>query len=135
MSRKVQSTASTQCQCYAGASSQTISFASWSSSTESFCIGIEHIESLPRAIGILKTKCEVCPPSNKIVAMPEEATPMATCLSRQTDAYNTLYTKVLPHPPGSSRKNTKPFPWAIVLNTLVTVVFWQMLNRGRFCST
>jgi hypothetical protein len=37
-------------------------------------------------IGILKTKYEVRPPSNRTIIMPKEATPMVTCLSRQTDA-------------------------------------------------
>jgi hypothetical protein len=93
MSGKVRSTASAQCQCCAGASSQTISFASRSSSVKSLCIGIEHIESLPKVIGILKTEFEVCPPSNRRATMPEEATLMATCPSHRTDANNTLYTK------------------------------------------
>jgi hypothetical protein len=73
-------------------------------------------------IGILKTECEVHPPSNKKVVMPEEVTPMATCLSRQTDANNTLYTKVLPNPPGPSRKNTMPLPWATTLNIAMTII-------------
>jgi hypothetical protein len=54
--------------------------------------------------------------------MPKEATPMATCMSRRTDANNTLYTKVLPDPPGPSRKNIAPSPWAIALNTIVIVI-------------
>jgi hypothetical protein len=37
-------------------------------------------------IGILKTKHEVRPPSNRIIVMLKEATPMATCLSCRTDA-------------------------------------------------
>jgi hypothetical protein len=49
--------------------SQTISFASQSNSTKSLYIGIEHIKSLPMAIGILKTKCEVHPPSNRRAVM------------------------------------------------------------------
>ncbi|KAH9536224.1 hypothetical protein CY35_17G097400 [Sphagnum magellanicum] len=112
-----------------------ISFASWSSSAESFCTGIEHVESLPMAIGILKTECEVCPPSNRRAIMPKEATPMAMCSSHRTDANNTLYTKVLLDPPGLSKKNTAPSPWAIALNTIVTAIYWQKLNRGRFSST
>jgi hypothetical protein len=87
-----------------------INFASRSSSAELFCTGIEHIESLLRAIGILKTECAVRPPSNRKAAMPEEATAMATCPSHRTNANNTLYTKVLPDPPGPSRKNTTPSP-------------------------
>jgi hypothetical protein len=74
------------------------------------------------AIGILKIECEVCPPSNRRAALPEEATPMATCPSRQTDANNMLYTKVLPNPPRPSRKNIVPLPWATTLNTVVIVV-------------
>jgi len=54
--------------------------------------------------------------------MPEDATPMATCPSRRTNANNILYTKVLPNPPGLYRKNTTPSPWAIVLNTVVTTI-------------
>jgi len=54
--------------------------------------------------------------------MPEEATLMATCPSRRTNANNTLYTKVLPDPPRPSRKNTTPSPWAIALNTVVTTI-------------
>jgi hypothetical protein len=42
--------------------------------------------------------------------MPEETTPMATCLFRRTDANNMLYTKVLLDPLGPSRKNTAPLP-------------------------
>ncbi|CAK9229698.1 unnamed protein product [Sphagnum troendelagicum] len=122
MSHKVRSTTSAQCRCCAGASSQTINFASRSSSAESFCTGIEHIESLPKAIGILKTECAVHPPSNRRAAMPEEATPMATCPSRRTNANNILYSKVLPDPPGPSRKNTTPSPWAIALNTVVIAI-------------
>jgi hypothetical protein len=99
MSCKIRSTALAQCQCCAGASSQTISFASWNSSTKLLCTGIEHIESLLIVIGILKIECEVRPPSNWKIAMPEEVTPMVTCLSCRTDANNTLYTKVLPDPP------------------------------------
>jgi hypothetical protein len=53
--------------------------------------------------------------------MSKEATPMAMCPSHRTNA-NTLYIKVLPDPPGPSRKNTMPSPWAIALNTTVTVV-------------
>jgi len=132
MLHKIRSTASTQCRCCAGASSQTINFASQSSSIESLCTGIEHIESLPRAIGILKTECAIHPPSNRRAVMPKEATPMATCPSRQTNANNTLYTKVLPNPPRPSRKNTTPSPWAIALNTIMTTISWQMLSRGRF---
>ncbi|KAH9567654.1 hypothetical protein CY35_03G036200 [Sphagnum magellanicum] len=97
-----------------------INFASQSSSAESLYTNIEHIESLPKAIGILKTECAVRPPSNRRAAMPEEATLMATCLSRRTNANNTLYTKVLHDPPGPSRKNTTP--WAIALNTVVTTI-------------
>jgi len=122
MSHKIRSTASAQCRCYARASSQTINFASRSSSAESLYTGIEHIESLPRSIGILKTECAVHPPSNRRVAMPEEATIMATCPSRRTNANNTLYTKVLPNPPRPSRKNTTPSPWAITLNTVVITI-------------
>jgi len=99
-----------------------MNFASRSSSTESLCTCIEHIESLPRAIGILKTECAVRPPSNRKATMPEEATPMATCPSRRTNVNNTLYTKVLPDPPRPSWKNTTPSPWAIALNTVVTVI-------------
>ncbi len=99
-----------------------INFVSRSSSVESLCIGIEHIESLPRAIGILKIECAIRPPSNRRAAMPEEATPMATCPSRQTNTNNTLYTKVLLDPPGPSRKNIAPSPWAIALNTVVTAI-------------
>ncbi|KAH9537189.1 hypothetical protein CY35_16G039200 [Sphagnum magellanicum] len=99
-----------------------INFASQSSSVESLCIGIEHIESLPRAIGILKTECAVHPPSNRRVAMSEEVTSMATCPFRRTNANNMLYTKVLPDPPGPSRKNTAPSPWATALNTTMTTI-------------
>jgi len=67
--------------------------------------------------------------------MPKEVTLMAMCPSRQTDANNTLYTKVLPNPPGLSKKNTTPLPWATMLNTAMIVVSWQMLSRGRFWST
>jgi hypothetical protein len=119
MSRKVWSAASAQCRCYAGASSQIISFASRSSLVELLYIGIKHIESLPMAIGILKTKYEVCPPSNRRVVMPKEVTLMAMCLSHQTDANNMLYTKVLPNPLGPSRKNIAPSPWATALQ-------WQL---------
>jgi hypothetical protein len=73
-------------------------------------------------IGILNTKCEVRPPSNRKATMLEEATPMATCSSHRTDANNTQYTKVLPNPPGPSRKNTTPSPWAIALNTVMIIV-------------
>ncbi len=132
MSRKVWSTASAQCRCCAGASSQTINFASRSSLTELLCTGIEHIESLARAIGILKTECAVRPPSDRRAVMPKKATPMATCPSRRTNANNTLYTKVLHDPPWPSRKNIAPLPWAIALNTIVTVISWQMLSHGRF---
>jgi hypothetical protein len=52
MSRKVQSIASAQCQCCARTSSQMINFASQSSSAKSLCTSIEHIESLPMAIGL-----------------------------------------------------------------------------------
>jgi hypothetical protein len=135
MSHKVQSTASAQCQCCVGASSQTNNFASRSSLTQSLFIGIKHIESLPMAIGILKTKCEVCPPSNRRAAMPEEATPMATCPSHRIDANNTLYTKVLHDPPGPSRKITVSSPWATTLNTIVIIVSWKKLNYGRFWLT
>jgi len=106
--------------CCVGASSQTINFASYNSSIESLYPSIEHIESLPMAIGILKTKCEVRPPSNRKVVMSEKATSMATCPSHQTNANNTLYTKVFCDPPKLSKKNTTP--WAIALNTTVTVV-------------
>ncbi len=82
------------------------------------------------AIGILKTECEVHPPSNRKVVMPEEATLMVTCPSHRIDANNTLYTKVLSDPPKPSRKNT--MPWATALNTTVTVVSWQMLSHERF---
>jgi len=54
--------------------------------------------------------------------MPKEAIAMATCPSRQTNANNTLYTKVLPDPPGLSRKNTAPSPWAITLNIVVITI-------------
>ncbi len=73
-------------------------------------------------IGILKSECEVCPPSNRKAAMQEEATSMVTCLSHRTDVNNMLYTKVLPNPPGPSRKNIVPLAWAIMLNTAVTFV-------------
>ncbi|CAK9870421.1 unnamed protein product [Sphagnum jensenii] len=132
MLRKVRSTASTHCQCCARASSQMISFASRSSSTKSLCTGIEHIESLPMVIGILKTKCEVHPPSNRKTVMPKVATPMVMCLSHRTNANNTLYTKVLPDPPRPSRKNTTPSPWATMLNNVMTDVSWQMLSRRKF---
>jgi hypothetical protein len=61
-------------------------------------------------IGILKIEYEVCPLSNKRVVMPKEVTLMATCPSRQIDVNNTLYTKVLPDPPGPFRKNITPSP-------------------------
>ncbi len=122
MSRKVWSTTLAQCRCCAGASSQTISFAFRSSSVESLYTSIEHIESLPMLIGILKTKCEVHPPSNRRVAMSEEATLMVTCPSHRIDANNTLYTKVLPDPFGPSRKNTTPSPWATTLNIVVIAI-------------
>jgi hypothetical protein len=67
--------------------------------------------------------------------MPKEVTLMAMCLSHQTDANNMLYTKVLPNPPGPSRKNIAPSPWATALNTTVTVISWQMLTRRRFWLT
>ncbi len=67
--------------------------------------------------------------------MPKEATPMATCPSRQTDANNTLYTKVLLDPPRPSRKNIAPSPWATTLNIAVTIVSWQMLSHGKFWPT
>jgi len=132
MSHKVWSTTSAQCRCYAGASFQTINFASWSSLVESLCTSIEHIESLPKAIGILKTECVVRLPSNRRAAMPKKVTPMATCPSCRTNANNTFYTKVLPNSPGPSRKNTSPSPWATALNITVTTVSWQMLSHGRF---
>jgi hypothetical protein len=84
------------------------------------------------AIGILKTEYEVQPPFNKKVVMPEEATLMVMCPSRQIDANNTLYTKVLPNPLGPSRKNIAPSPWVTTLNIVVTTVSWQMLSRRRF---
>jgi hypothetical protein len=84
------------------------------------------------AIGILKTECEVRSPSNRRAPMLEEVTLMAMCMSHQTSANNTLYTKVLPDPPTSSKKNIRPSPWAIVLNTAMTIVSWQMLSCGRF---
>jgi len=74
------------------------------------------------AIGILKTECEVRPPSNRKVVMSEEATSMATCSTRQTNVNNTLYIKVFPDPPRSSRKNTTPSPWATTLNSAVTII-------------
>jgi hypothetical protein len=134
MSRKVRSTPSAQCWCCAGTSSQTINFASQSSSAKSLYTSIEHIESLPMAIGILKIECEVRPPFNGKAIMLEEATPMATCLSHWIDANNTLYTKVLLDPLGPSRKNITPSPWAIRLDTIVIAVSWQMLSHGRFWS-
>ncbi|KAH8942421.1 hypothetical protein BDL97_14G098200 [Sphagnum fallax] len=93
-----------------GASSQTINFTSRNSSVESLYTSIEHIESLPMEIGILKIECEVRPPSNKRAIMPEEVTLMATCASHRTNANNTLYTKVLFDPPRLSRKNIVPSP-------------------------
>jgi hypothetical protein len=84
------------------------------------------------AIKILRMECEVPPPSNRRATMPEEATLMATCPSRQTDANNMLYTKVLPDPPRLSKKNIAPLPWVTTLNTTMTIVSWQMLSRGRF---
>jgi hypothetical protein len=74
------------------------------------------------AIGILKIECEVRPPSNRRVVMSEEATPMVMCPSYRIDANNTLYTKVLPDPPGPSKKNTTPSPWATTLNTIVITI-------------
>jgi hypothetical protein len=64
--------------------------------------------------------------------MSKELTPMVMCLSHRTDANNMLYTNVLPNPLELSRKNIAPSPWATTLNTVVTVVSWQMLSRGRF---
>jgi len=64
--------------------------------------------------------------------MPEEATLMVMCSSHQTNANNMQYTKVLPDPPRPFRKNIAPSLWAIALNTVVTVVSWKMLSRGRF---
>jgi hypothetical protein len=43
-----------------------------------------------------------------------------------------LYTNILPNPLELSRKNIAPSPWATALNTVVTVVSWQMLSHGRF---
>jgi hypothetical protein len=83
-------------------------------------------------IGILKIECEVRPPSNRKVVMSKEVTRMATCPSRRTNANNTLYTKVLFDPPRLFKKNIVPSPWAIALNTVMTVISWQMLSRGRF---
>jgi hypothetical protein len=74
------------------------------------------------AIGILKIECEVCPPSNRRAIILEEATSMVMCPSYRIDANNTLYTKVLPDPPGLSRKNIAPSPWAIMLNIAVTTI-------------
>jgi hypothetical protein len=122
MSYKVRSIASAQCRCCVGTSSQTISFASRSNLIKLFCTSIEHIESLLMVIGILKIEYEVRSLSNRRATMLEEATPIATCLSRQTDSNNTLYTKVLTDPLEPSRKNTAPSPWAIVLNTVVTTI-------------
>jgi hypothetical protein len=85
-----------------------INFASRNSSTKSLCISIKHIESLPMAIGILKTECEARPPSNRRVIMLKEATPMVMCPYCRSDANNMLYTQVLPDPPRPSRKNTTP---------------------------
>ncbi len=121
-----------QCQCCVKTSSQTINFASRSNSAKSLCTSIKHIESLPMVIEILKIECEVHPPSNRKTTMPEEATLMATCPSHRTDANNTLYTKVLLDPPGLSRKNIAPSPWATTLNIIVIAISWQMLSHGRF---
>ncbi len=87
------------------------------------------------AIVILKTECEVDPPYNRKVVMPEEATLMVTCLPCRTDANNMLYIKVFLDPPGSFKKNTSPSPWAIALNITVTFVSRQMLSRKKFLST
>jgi hypothetical protein len=74
------------------------------------------------AIGILKIECEVRPPSNRGVVMPEQVTLMATGPSHRIDANNTLYTKVLPKPLRPSRKNVAPSHWATALNIIVTAI-------------
>jgi hypothetical protein len=51
---------------------------------------ILQIKSLSMSIGILKAECEVRPPSNKSVAIPEEAIAMATFPSQRTAARRTL---------------------------------------------
>jgi hypothetical protein len=35
-------------------------------------------------------------------------------------------------PPGLSRKNIAPSPWATTLNIIVIAISWQMLSHGRF---
>ncbi|GFU81986.1 hypothetical protein TNCV_516671 [Trichonephila clavipes] len=62
------------------------------------------VSSLARLRGNLKTECAVHPPLSNVAAIPEEATANATLRSLRIFARSKLGKKVLPVPPGPSRK-------------------------------
>ncbi|GFY24706.1 uncharacterized protein TNCV_1017521 [Trichonephila clavipes] len=62
------------------------------------------VSSLARLRGNLKTECAVRPPLSNAAAIPEEATANATLRSLRIFARSKLSKKVLPVPPGTSRK-------------------------------
>ncbi|GFU47761.1 hypothetical protein TNCV_4465101 [Trichonephila clavipes] len=62
---------------------------------------------LSRLRGNLKTDCAVHPPLSNMTTIPEEAPPDATLWSFQIFARSKLSEKVLPVPPGASRKKSR----------------------------
>ncbi|GFR31013.1 hypothetical protein TNCT_367421 [Trichonephila clavata] len=59
---------------------------------------------LAKSSGNLKAECAVQPPASRIAAMPEEATATAMSFYFLTKVNSKLSRKVLPVPPGASKK-------------------------------
>ncbi|GFR24554.1 hypothetical protein TNCT_318551 [Trichonephila clavata] len=70
------------------------------------------LSDLAKATGNLKAESAVRPPASRVAAMPEEATAMS--FSFLTKANSKLSRKLLPVPPGASKKTMPPLSLLII---------------------
>ncbi|GFW82549.1 hypothetical protein TNCV_1794421 [Trichonephila clavipes] len=69
---------------------------------------------LDKYIGKLKAESAVRPPTSRVAAMPEEAIATAMSFSFLTKANSKWSRKVLPVPPGASKKTMPPLSLPII---------------------
>ena len=89
------------------ASSQMLNEASCISDARLDCLPTLQDKHWPQSIGILNLECVVRPVGILDAAVPELKVGKTICLSNRTFAYNALYKKVFPVPPGPSMKKSQ----------------------------
>ncbi|GFR04227.1 hypothetical protein TNCT_317091 [Trichonephila clavata] len=72
------------------------------------------LSDLAKSSGNLKAECAVRPPASRAAAMPKEATAPVMSFSYLTKANSKLSRKVLPVPPGASKKTMPPLSLPII---------------------